>query len=66
MSEVQQKKQWLTPDDLEAEFGFSKSTQAKYRMNRKIPFSKVGKYIRYNRDEIDKWLKDNSVELLAS
>ncbi len=56
-------KKWLTPDELFEEFSFSRSTQAKYRMARKIPFSKIGKYIRYNRSEIDKWLSDNSVEV---
>lgn len=56
-------KQWLTPTELQEEYGFSKSTQSKYRMDRKIPFSKVGKYIRYNREEINQWLKDNCVEV---
>ena len=66
MSEEKSKKKWLTPDELEQEYGFSKSTQSKYRMWRKIPFSKIGKYIRYNREEIDKWLEDNAVEMIAS
>lgn len=57
------KKEWLTPHELEVEYGFSKSTQSKYRMDRKIPFSKIGKYIRYNRHEINKWLEDNKVEV---
>ena len=56
-------KQWLTPKELESEYGFSKSTQSKYRMNRKIPFSKIGKYIRYNRNEINQWLESNKVEV---
>ena len=56
-------KEWLTPSGLEEEYGFSKSTQAKYRMMRKIPFSKIGKFIRYSRSEIDRWLSDNKVEV---
>jgi len=56
-------KQWLTPKELESEYNFSISTQAKYRMDRKIPFSKVGKYIRYNRNEINEWLDSNRVEV---
>ncbi len=57
-------KEWLTPDELEIEPGISKSTQAKYRMARKIPFSKIGgRYIRYSRTEIDKWLRSNQVEV---
>lgn len=58
-------KQYLSPDELAEEYGFSKSTQAKYRMSRKIPFSKIGKYIRYNREEINKWLANNRVEVLG-
>ena len=58
-------KRWLSPDDLEEEYGFSKSTQAKMRMansSSTIPFSKVGgKYIRYDRVAIDKWLEEHQV-----
>ncbi|HIQ28341.1 MAG TPA: DNA-binding protein [Sulfurovum sp.] len=57
-------KQWLTPTELQEEYGFSKSTQSKYRMERKIPFSKIGKYIRYNRDQINQWLESNKVEVV--
>ena len=54
--------EWLTPDDLFEEFGIAKSTQAKYRMNRKIPFSKIGsKYIKYNRTEINEWLHNHKI-----
>lgn len=51
-------KKWLTPNDVAEEFGFSKSRQARLRMERKIPFSKIGSYIRYNRETINKWLTD--------
>ena len=54
-------KQWLTPDDLQEEFAFSKSRQAKLRMERKIPFSKIGSYVRYSRDEINRRLEDAKV-----
>jgi len=57
-------KQWLTPTELQDEFGFSKSTQAKYRMDRKIPYHKVSRYIRYSRDEINKWLQEHKVEVV--
>lgn len=56
-------KEWLTPNGLYNEYGFSKSTQAKYRMDRKIPFSKIGKYIRYKRSDIESWLESNKVEV---
>jgi len=58
-------KKWLSPDDLEKEYGFSKSTQAKMRMvssNSKIPYHKIGsKYIRYSRADIDAWIKEHKV-----
>ena len=57
-------KEWLDPDELETEYKISKSTQAKYRMAKKIPFSKIGsRYIRYNRNEIHKWLHSHKVEV---
>ncbi len=62
-------KRWLSPDDLANEYGFSKSTQAKMRMasnSSTIPFSKInGKYIRYDRVAIDKWLEAHQVRGVA-
>ncbi len=58
-------KRWLTPEDLKNEYGFSKSTQAKMRMasnSSTLPFSKIGKYIRYDRFAIDKWLEEHAVQ----
>lgn len=57
-------KRWLDPSELEITYGFSKSTQAKMRMvsnGSNIPFSKIGKYIRYDRIAIDKWLEEHQV-----
>ena len=42
-------------------YEIKKSTQAKMRMYNKIPFSKVGNFIRYDRVEIDKWLENHKV-----
>jgi hypothetical protein len=59
-------KRWLSPVDLELEYGLSRSTQAKMRMatnNSTIPFSKIGgKYIRYDRFLIDEWLEKHQVQ----
>ena len=59
-------KRWLNPDELAAESGFSKSTQAKMRMTSSsstLPYSKIGgKFIRYDRVAIDKWLEDHQVQ----
>lgn len=56
-----EKNRWLTPETLELEHKIKESTQAKYRMKKLIPFSKVGKFIKYDRFEIDKWLERNKV-----
>ena len=54
--------QWLSPEDLEKEFGIKKSTQAKLRMKKIIPYSKIGtKIVRYNRNDIDQWLTDAKI-----
>jgi predicted DNA-binding transcriptional regulator AlpA len=62
-------KRWLTPSELEAEYGFSKSWQSKARMsstNCSIPFVKIGgKFIRYDRLQIDKWLEQHKVQEVA-
>ncbi len=58
---MKSQKQWLTPYELEEEYGILRSTQAKMRMARKLPYSKIGKYVRYNRDEIDQLFKDAKV-----
>jgi hypothetical protein len=53
---------WLTPESLEKEYGIKESTQAKMRMDKRIPFSKIGaKFIRYDRLKIDVWLEDHEV-----
>lgn len=66
MSQNLECKRWLTPDELEAEYGFSKSTQAKMRMSATdstLPFSKIGgKYIRYDRYLIDRWIEAHQVQ----
>lgn len=56
------KKEWLSPDELEAEYGIKKSTQNKMRMRKTIPYSKIGaKVVRYNRERINQWLADAKV-----
>lgn len=53
-------KKWITPTEFEQIYSISKSTQAKLRMQRKLPFSKFSKFIRYNRDDINT-LFDNHI-----
>ena len=57
-------RRWLSPDDLEKhpDFRIPKQTQAKMRMQSRIPYSKIGnKFIRYDIQELNKWLEDNKV-----
>ena len=58
-------KRWLSPSELAEEFGISKSTQSKMRMQSSesnLPYSKVGKYVRYDRLAINKWLEDHKIK----
>ena len=55
-------KRWLTPRELYDEYGFKTNNQSHMRMNKSIPYSKVGGYVRYDRNKIDKWLEDNEVK----
>jgi len=58
-------KRWLSPSELAEEFGISKSTQSKMRMQSSesnLPYSKVGKYVRYDRLAINKWLEDHKIQ----
>lgn len=62
MEKEKHSKRWLNPSQLFEEYGISESTQAKYRMMKKIPFSKVGgKFIKYDRQKIDNWLEAHEV-----
>ena len=58
-------KRWLNPKDLLNEYGFGLDSQAKMRMNRKIPYSKIGKKVLYCRFAIDSWIEDNRVDTVA-
>jgi hypothetical protein len=57
----QTQKEWLTPDELEAEFGILRSTQAKMRMAKTLPYHKIGKYVRYHRPDINEMFMDAKV-----
>ena len=56
-----EKKDWLSPDEVFANYGIAKSTQAQYRAAGKIPFSKLGRKVLYSRKRLDKWLEDAEV-----
>ncbi len=52
-----EKKEWLSPDEVVTEYGIAKSTQAQYRAEGKIPFSKLGRKVLYSRKRLDEWLQ---------
>ena len=54
---------FMTPKQLEDEYGFSEANQGQMRMKKRIPYVKVGGYVRYDRTEIDKWLEQNAVQV---
>ena len=68
------KKRWLSIEELTNEYGFSKSSQYLLRKNKQIPFSQIkassktnknNGSVRYDRNLIDKWLENNSVQVEA-
>ena len=64
MTEKTPPKRWLNADDLFKEYGIGLSNQQKLRSGRKIPFIKIGRYVRYDRLEIDKWLESNKIAVI--
>lgn len=60
-------KDFLTPKELEREFGISTNKQYKMRMRKhynqenSIPFIKLGKTILYRRSDIESWLNKNTI-----
>ena len=63
MKEIQiQNQEWITPKQLEAEYGITIGSQNKMRLRKNqenetsIPFVKVGKRILYFRKDINEWL----------
>lgn len=54
-------KRFLTPDELLEEYGFGKKWQDKMRSKKLIPFIKLGGYVRYDRQELDRWIEKHSV-----
>ena len=59
-------KEWINPNEVQKEYGFSVSTLAKWRMDNKfLPFSKIGKYIKYKRSDIEAFLNSNVIDTVA-
>ena len=63
---MESQKEWLNPSEVNKEFGFSTSTLAKWRMvNLNLSFSKIGKYIKYKRSDIEAFIESNKVEVIS-
>lgn len=58
------KNEWLNPRETSKRYGFSVSTLAKWRMERRnLKFSKMGKYIRYSTKDIEEFIQSNVQEV---
>lgn len=59
-----EEKRWLTPPGLYKEYNFSEDWQAKARMSKSksgLPFCKIGRFILYDRYEIDQWIEKHQI-----
>ncbi len=54
-------KRWLNVKEFENEFGIASSTQAKWRKEKKLPYSKMGGFVFYDRNLIDKMFENHCV-----
>jgi len=52
---------WLNPAQLYQKFNIAMPTQAKYRMEKKIPYHKIGSKIFYKLSEINTWIESAKV-----
>jgi excisionase family DNA binding protein len=56
-------KEFLNVDELAAYLNVSKYTIYWWTATKKIPFSKLGRLVRFNLDEVKAWIHDNSQRL---
>ncbi len=55
-------KRWLDPHEFELLYNVKVSTQAKWRMLNRIPYSKIGKFVRYDRLLIEKHFEKHAIK----
>ncbi|EAK4492193.1 helix-turn-helix domain-containing protein, partial [Campylobacter coli] len=53
-------KDFLTIQEVITLYSLSKDTQNKYRMQKKIPYVKIGKKIFYEKVKLDEWFKNHT------
>ena len=67
MQDKQAKKEWLSPKEIEEEFGISKNTLSNWRAQKKyLPFVRVGKLIKYKRSDVEAFLAKSIVEVTGA
>jgi predicted DNA-binding transcriptional regulator AlpA len=56
-------KRFYTPEELETITGISRGVQAVFRCTNRhnIPFTKIGRKVLYPIDQIERWLKERTV-----
>lgn len=54
-------KRWINPKEFKEEFGMSENTQSTMRKEKKIPYSKIGGFVYYDRALINTWLEKHNV-----
>jgi excisionase family DNA binding protein len=63
----EQTRQWLSPDELAAELDVPLATVYTWNHTGRGPaVTRIGKYVRYNRNAVDQWLADRTTEPIAS
>ena len=57
------KKEWVSPEELKEIAGISIRSQQHLRSEKRIPYYKEGRKIRYNMDEIEAFFSENKIEV---
>lgn len=58
------KKRFLDVNEASEYLGLAESTLYTMVSERRIPFTKMGRRTKFDRDKLDRWIRDNSVEPL--
>ncbi len=58
-------KRYINPQELSEYLGMSKGTLYVWVCQKKIPYLKVGKLVKFDIIEIDNWLKDKRIKELS-
>ena len=61
---MEKTEEWISPKLVEERYQFSVSSLAKWRMeNKNLPFSKIGKFIKYSTKDIEDFIRSNVQEV---